>query len=467
MPGDARQHRPPPRRRRAARSATPITTAVPRQRTTIEQASSPANASRDAGVRDARAGSCPRARGTDGGRPPTTSLRGPSRRPARRSASPEPRPPLRNVSSSAIIGMPHASSSRSPNSAIGGESNWANTGSTSSPKPVATISGPLRLSGRRRQAISPQATNAPPTRRNTIAVARDRLARRRRSTTSTTSSAATVDRPQRDPERGAPRRAREAPQARRCSGCRARPSRRRSPASTARPYSRRALRPRRRRSAAARSRPGRRPRRRASRPWRSCSRRRRRRRSACRCWPTPTRRSSRPARSHRRWNVGPRDLLAAARVGDRAGDDDGLAGQRRVGGDLAAAGPRRARRGRRPSSRSRASSARAPSRLRCACRLAATFGPMSSTCCERLLVGVGDLLERCDSPARHSRAAVRLGGHRDRQADQRAAQADAAAAVDRLDHAVGRHVADAARTRAAARASARRSPTGARAARPR
>jgi hypothetical protein len=30
----------------------------------------------------------------------------------------------------------------------------------------------------------------------------------------------------------------------------------------------------------------------------------------------------------------PRDLLAAARVGDRAGDDDGLAGQRRVGGDL-------------------------------------------------------------------------------------------------------------------------------------
>ena len=29
-----------------------------------------------------------------------------------------------------------------------------------------------------------------------------------------------------------------------------------------------------------------------------------------------------------------RDLLAAARVGDRAGDDDGLARQRRVGGDL-------------------------------------------------------------------------------------------------------------------------------------
>ena len=40
-----------------------------------------------------------------------------------------------------------------------------------------------------------------------------------------------------------------------------------------------------------------------------------------------------------------RDLLAAARVRDRAGDDDGLAGQRRVGGDLAAGGPRRARRG--------------------------------------------------------------------------------------------------------------------------
>ena len=64
------------------------------------------------------------------------------------------------------------------------------------------------------------------------------------------------------------------------------------------------LRRRRRRSAAARSRPGRRPRRRASRPWRSCSRRRRRRRSAGRCWPTPTRRSLAPACSHSRWKAG-------------------------------------------------------------------------------------------------------------------------------------------------------------------
>src|ERR671914_677660 len=34
-----------------------------------------------------------------------------------------------------------------------------------------------------------------------------------------------------------------------------------------------------------------------------------------------------------------------------------------------------------PNSRSRSSSARVVSRLRCECRLAATFGPMSSTCC--------------------------------------------------------------------------------------
>ena len=43
-----------------------------------------------------------------------------------------------------------------------GESNPAKSGSTNSPKPVATISSPLRLSGRRRQAISPHPANAPP-----------------------------------------------------------------------------------------------------------------------------------------------------------------------------------------------------------------------------------------------------------------------------------------------------------------
>ena len=84
---------------------------------------------------------------------------------------------------------------------------------------------------------------------------------------------------------------------------------------------------------APRSPPGRRSRRRASRPWRSCSRRRRRRRSAGRCWPRPmTRSSRRPARQALEGRA--RDLLAAARVGDRAGDDHGLARQRRVGGDL-------------------------------------------------------------------------------------------------------------------------------------
>ena len=36
---------------------------------------------------------------------------------------------------------------------------------TSSPKPVAVISGPLRLSGRRCHAMRPNAANEPPTRR--------------------------------------------------------------------------------------------------------------------------------------------------------------------------------------------------------------------------------------------------------------------------------------------------------------
>ena len=90
-----------------------------------------------------------------------------------------------------------------------------------------------------------------------------------------------------------------------------------------------------------------------------------------------------------------------------------------------------------PSSRIRTSSARVASRLRCASRLAATFGPMSSTCWS------------ASSPASATSSRLRvagaaeprgggLGGHRDREADQRAPQADAAAVVDRLDHAVGR-----------------------------
>ena len=44
-----------------------------------------------------------------------------------------------------------------------GESIWPSTGQTNSPKPVAVISMPTRLSGRRRHATRPQAANEPPT----------------------------------------------------------------------------------------------------------------------------------------------------------------------------------------------------------------------------------------------------------------------------------------------------------------
>ena len=67
-----------------------------------------------------------------------------------------------------MMGIPHASSKRSPTvRSADGSSSWK-IGSISRPNPVATISSPLRLSGLRRQAINPQAVNAPPIRRKTI-----------------------------------------------------------------------------------------------------------------------------------------------------------------------------------------------------------------------------------------------------------------------------------------------------------
>ena len=66
-----------------------------------------------------------------------------------------------------MIGMPQASSNRSPIVRNAGASNWAKSGSIIRPKPVATISRPLRLSGRRRHAIRPHAANVPPVRRKT------------------------------------------------------------------------------------------------------------------------------------------------------------------------------------------------------------------------------------------------------------------------------------------------------------
>ena len=60
----------------------------------------------------------------------------------------------------------------------------------------------------------------------------------------------------------------------------------------------------------------------------------RRRRSACRCWRTPTTRSSRRRARTSRWNVG-RGIFSPLRGSAIVPViDDGLAGQRRVGGDL-------------------------------------------------------------------------------------------------------------------------------------
>ncbi len=70
-------------------------------------------------------------------------------------------PPLSIVSSSQTIVMLHTSSVRSPS-----RPNPSSSGSQKSRNPVAVISSPLRLSGRRRQAISPHATYAVPTSRN-------------------------------------------------------------------------------------------------------------------------------------------------------------------------------------------------------------------------------------------------------------------------------------------------------------
>ena len=66
---------------------------------------------------------------------------------------------------------------------------------------------------------------------------------------------------------------------------------------------------------------------------------------------------------------------------------------------------------------------------------------MSSTCCSASSSASATSSSAAIAGAAQPRGR-RLGGHRDRQADQRAAQADGAAAVDRLEHAVGRHLAD-------------------------
>ena len=85
-------------------------------------------------------------------KPPTSS----------RSTRDRSRPPVLMVSSRARNGMPQTSSSISPAFCTASESKRTDSGSIRRHRPVTYISSPLRLSGRRRQAMSPQARNEPP-----------------------------------------------------------------------------------------------------------------------------------------------------------------------------------------------------------------------------------------------------------------------------------------------------------------
>ena len=198
-------------------------------------------------------------------------------------------------------------------------------------------------------------------------------------------------------------------------------------------------RPARRRSAAPRSRPGRRPRPRASRPWSACSRRRRRREISMSVLADTDEAVVAPACSHSRWNAGRATFSPLRGSAIAPVIDDGLA--------RPAARRRRPRREvlvehvevRRPRSagaRSRAAAgevldeARGDLRADVLDRCSAS-SPASATSSSDAKPGAAE-------PRRRA-----LRGHRDREADQRAAQADLAAGVDRVDHAVGRDLADA------------------------
>ena len=72
---------------------------------------------------------------------------------------------MTNESTSATKNGAQMSSSTSPAVSATPASICLSSSETSRPKPVAVISGPLRLSGRRCHAIRPNAANEPPTRR--------------------------------------------------------------------------------------------------------------------------------------------------------------------------------------------------------------------------------------------------------------------------------------------------------------
>ena len=71
---------------------------------------------------------------------------------------------MSSVRQTATNGKIHQSTTKIQNVKTSAASIWPRTGGMKKRKPVAVISAPLRLSGRRRQATSPKAANEPPTR---------------------------------------------------------------------------------------------------------------------------------------------------------------------------------------------------------------------------------------------------------------------------------------------------------------
>src|SRR4051812_16255202 len=79
-----------------------------------------------------------------------------------RSTRDRTRPPVAKVSTSATKAIVHTSESRNAAVCAAGESSCVSSGPRNSAKPVAVMSWPARLSGRRCQATRPQTANEPP-----------------------------------------------------------------------------------------------------------------------------------------------------------------------------------------------------------------------------------------------------------------------------------------------------------------
>jgi len=72
---------------------------------------------------------------------------------------------VRIVSTNGTKAIVHRSEVRADSVWATGTWTWLSSGARKNPAPVSVMSSPVRLSGRRRQAISPHAAKEPPTSR--------------------------------------------------------------------------------------------------------------------------------------------------------------------------------------------------------------------------------------------------------------------------------------------------------------